>query len=83
MSLAFAMNPKNEACRALCVRDGYNQGKAYKLGCACIDLKENYEQYVTRSMSLGPRPDVAFIPESRSGGDIKVYFGEKDKDFDY
>lgn len=83
MSLAFAMNPKNEACRALCVRDGYNQGKAYKLGCACIDLKENYEQYVTRSMSLGPRPDVAFNPDPKANGEIRVIFNKDKEEFEY
>lgn len=43
---------KNEACRALCVRDGYSSGKSTKTGCACIDEKPSYQNYITRTMKL-------------------------------
>ena len=58
---------KNEACKVLCQRDGYTTGYATKQGgCGCVDEKESLKNYVHRSMNLGPKPDVPFIPEAQS-----------------
>ena len=59
---------KDEGCRVLCLRDFYSSGHSSGKGCACVDQKDSYEGYMTRSMSLGPRPDAPFQPESKSKG---------------
>lgn len=46
---------KNEACRVLCIRDGYSSGKSFKKGCACYDVKENTEDFAARRINLGPK----------------------------
>lgn len=47
---------RQEACRVLCIRQGYQNGdylaKARSGHCRCTDLKE-YHQFYSRTMSLG------------------------------
>ena len=68
---------RNEGCSVLCMRDGYSGGKMANKGCACIDEKPSYKDYINRSMSLGPAPDVPFTPNQNKSGDINVYFPGK------
>lgn len=56
---------RDESCRALCVHDGYSGGKYSGKNCHCYDDKGKYEDFVNRSMSLGPQPIAPFIPESQ------------------
>lgn len=67
LALCLTMSDvKNEGCRVMCIRDGYASGKSNKNSCVCVDVKESYEGFANRSMGLGPRPDVPFIPESKA-----------------
>lgn len=61
---------KNEACRALCVRDGYSSGKASKTGCHCVDEKPNYQDYMLHR---------AKVPIGQ--GSLKVVIPEKQDEF--
>lgn len=75
---------RESACMALCKRDGYTAGIATGKGCACIDSKPVFEDYMHRRMNLGPRPDVPFLPENKSKDvTFKVnpegYFGNYDE----
>lgn len=54
MAVIFAaILATNEACRVLCIRDGYFSGNAQKLGCLCYDIKPDYEDFVHRRIRIG------------------------------
>ena len=73
---------RTEACRTLCIREGSDDGDYIddKKSCRCMDIK-NYEEFYSRSMSLGYRhPDLVapFTNQRTRGG--RVYY---DPDPDY
>lgn len=60
--LAATAVPRDEGCRALCVRDGFDDGKSLKRGCVCFQVKEDYEEFLRGRLILGEKKDTdAFI----------------------
>lgn len=54
--------PRDEGCRALCIRDGFDDGKSLKRGCVCFQVKEDYEDFLHGKLILGKKKDTdAFI----------------------
>lgn len=46
---------RNEACRVLCVRSGYDSGQVSSRNldkCFCVDVK-NYKEFQTNSITIG------------------------------
>lgn len=55
---SFAAKPTNEACRALCIRDGNDGGQTHKKGCVCIIIHENFDDFLRGRVSLGSPSDL-------------------------
>lgn len=38
--------PTNDICKALCIRDNYDDGIVSKRGCICLIKKENFDDFL-------------------------------------
>ena len=57
------VQPRDESCRVLCVRDGFMIGNQYKKGCACTEIKDSYEDFITRTINIGEMKTEEVKPE--------------------
>lgn len=51
--LALILAATDEGCRVACIRSGYDNGSVKGRGCACIDIKENYDMFIHNRTEVG------------------------------